>query len=122
MGATDGTMIGMGLRAVAALTFLLAVRPALAVEATGHAVDLPGVKLWYTDTGGDNPAIILLHANTGTSATWAPQSEALSAAGYRVTPARRAPAAAAHAEHLRQDRDDPAADAGPGGRRRPVCA
>jgi pimeloyl-ACP methyl ester carboxylesterase len=48
-----------------------------------HA-DLPGVRLWYTDTGGKGEAIILLHANTGTSANWQKQNEAFSAAGYRV--------------------------------------
>ena len=52
-----------------------------------HA-DLPGVRLWYTDVQpkGGNPgeAIILLHANTGTSANWQKQNEAFSAAGYRV--------------------------------------
>ena len=35
--------------------------------------DLPGVKLWYTDTGGHGIPIILLHANTGTSVVWAKQ-------------------------------------------------
>jgi pimeloyl-ACP methyl ester carboxylesterase len=53
------------------------------VAAEAHA-DLPGVRLWYTDTGGDGQALILLHANTGTSANWAPQNEAFAAAGYRV--------------------------------------
>ena len=56
-----------------------------------HA-DLPGVRLWYTDvppaissTGkARGEAIVLLHANTGTSANWQKQNEAFSAAGYRV--------------------------------------
>lgn len=53
-----------------------------------HA-DLPGVRLWYTDIApkGDRPrgeTIVLLHANTGTSANWQKQNEAFSAAGYRV--------------------------------------
>lgn len=47
-------------------------------------IQLPGVRLWYTDTGGPGEAIILLHANTGTSANWQKQNEAFSAAGYRV--------------------------------------
>ena len=49
----------------------------------GH-VDLPGVHLWFTDTGGGGIPIVLLHANTGTTATWERQNTALSAAGYRV--------------------------------------
>jgi pimeloyl-ACP methyl ester carboxylesterase len=48
-----------------------------------HA-DLPGVRLWYTDTGGTGTPIVLLHANTGTSANWQAQNEAFSGAGYRV--------------------------------------
>jgi pimeloyl-ACP methyl ester carboxylesterase len=42
------------------------------------------VRLWYTDTGGTGAVMILLHANTGTSAVWAAQNETFSAAGYRV--------------------------------------
>ena len=49
----------------------------------GHA-DLPGVHLWYTDTGGSGAPIVFLHANTGTSESWAPQNAAFSQAGYRV--------------------------------------
>src|SRR4051812_37009040 len=53
-----------------------------------HA-DLPGVRLWYTDTAAEasrarGETIVLLHANTGTSANWQKQNEAFSAAGYRV--------------------------------------
>ena len=48
------------------------------------AAELPGVKLWFTDTGGTGVPFILLHANTGTSAVWANQIESFSWAGYRV--------------------------------------
>jgi pimeloyl-ACP methyl ester carboxylesterase len=51
---------------------------------TGHYADLPGVKLWYTDTGGNGTPVILLHANTGTSAGWPGQIPAFADAGYRV--------------------------------------
>ncbi len=54
------------------------------IEARGTAVDLPGVHLWYTDTGGAGVPIVLLHANTGTSANWEEQNAAFSQAGYRV--------------------------------------
>ncbi|HEY4173146.1 MAG TPA: alpha/beta hydrolase, partial [Rhodopila sp.] len=66
-------------RAALLLALLFAAAPAWAVEA-----DLPGVKLWYTDTGGTGVPIVLLHANTGTSAVWAQQNEAFAKAGYRV--------------------------------------
>jgi pimeloyl-ACP methyl ester carboxylesterase len=45
---------------------------------------LPGVRLWFTDTGGNGDPIVLLHANTGTSEIWEPQIEAFSKGGYRV--------------------------------------
>jgi pimeloyl-ACP methyl ester carboxylesterase len=45
---------------------------------------LPGVKLWFTDTGGPGVPIVLLHPNTGTVEIWQPQIAAFAAAGYRV--------------------------------------
>jgi pimeloyl-ACP methyl ester carboxylesterase len=61
----------------------LAASSANAAVAGAYA-ELPGVRLWYTDTGGDGEVLILLHANTGTSENWEPQNEAFAAAGYRV--------------------------------------
>jgi pimeloyl-ACP methyl ester carboxylesterase len=51
---------------------------------SGAFAELPGVTLWFTDSGGNGVPLILLHANTGTSAVWANQVEHLSRAGYRV--------------------------------------
>jgi pimeloyl-ACP methyl ester carboxylesterase len=53
-------------------------------EIAGHYAELPGVKLWFTDTGGTGTPIVLLHANTGTSANWEAQAAAFARAGYRV--------------------------------------
>ena len=50
----------------------------------GRHADLPGVRLWYVDTGGEGIPVVLLHANTGTVQSWAPQLEALAKAGYRA--------------------------------------
>jgi pimeloyl-ACP methyl ester carboxylesterase len=50
----------------------------------GSLVDLPGVRLWHLDSGGDGIPIVFLHANTGTSATWEPQLSYFSDAGFRV--------------------------------------
>jgi pimeloyl-ACP methyl ester carboxylesterase len=50
----------------------------------GAHAELPGVKLWFIDTGGAGEPVMLLHPNTGTSETWEPQIVALSQAGYRV--------------------------------------
>jgi pimeloyl-ACP methyl ester carboxylesterase len=66
------------------LAIVLAASSAKAAEPTGALANLPGVKLWYTDTGGSGVPVILLHANTGTSASWAPQDQAFARAGYRV--------------------------------------
>ena len=61
-------------------------RPASAADnsASGVYAELPGVKLWFTDSGGSGIPIVLLHANTGTSAIWADQVASFSQAGYRV--------------------------------------
>ena len=50
----------------------------------GSFVDLPGVRLWYLDSGGDGTPIVFLHANTGTSATWEAQLSFFFDAGFRV--------------------------------------
>jgi pimeloyl-ACP methyl ester carboxylesterase len=51
---------------------------------SGAFAELPGVKLWFTDSGGAGAPLILLHANTGNSAVWANQIAYFSRAGYRV--------------------------------------
>ena len=51
---------------------------------SGAFVDLPNVRLWVTDTGGDGDPVILLHANTGTAESWQKQTPALAQAGYRA--------------------------------------
>jgi pimeloyl-ACP methyl ester carboxylesterase len=53
-------------------------------SASGAFAELPGVKLWFTDSGGAGVPLILLHANTGTSAVWASQVASFSQSGYRV--------------------------------------
>jgi pimeloyl-ACP methyl ester carboxylesterase len=50
----------------------------------GTHADLPGVRLFYTDSGGAGPPVVLLHANTGTSESWEKQVPALVAAGFRA--------------------------------------
>ncbi len=46
-------------------------------------VELPGVNLWYNDTGGTGTPVIFLHAITGTSKSWVYQVPAFTAADYR---------------------------------------
>src|SRR5262245_26330513 len=45
--------------------------------------ELPGVKIWYKDTGGQGIPIIFLHAASGSSLNWDNQFAAFTAAGYR---------------------------------------
>lgn len=52
--------------------------------ARGDFARLPGVRLWFTDSGGNGEPVVLLHANTGTSDAWDSQIAAFSKAGYRV--------------------------------------
>jgi pimeloyl-ACP methyl ester carboxylesterase len=84
-----------GVLCAAALGVVTLVMAALGIQTTGAAnaagnspsgafVELPGVKLWFTDSGGTDVPLILLHANTGTGAVWANQVESFSRAGYRV--------------------------------------
>jgi len=47
-----------------------------------HA-ELAGAKIWLEDTGGKGPAVVLLHARTGSAAMWKHQLGAFGAAGYR---------------------------------------
>lgn len=53
-------------------------------SSNGSYAELPGVKLWFIDTGGTGEPIVLLHPNTGTVVVWEPQIAAFSQAGYRV--------------------------------------
>lgn len=52
--------------------------------ATERMIDVGGARLWCWDTGGEGPAVVLMHAQTGSGATWAYQQPVLAAAGYRV--------------------------------------
>jgi pimeloyl-ACP methyl ester carboxylesterase len=45
---------------------------------------LPGVRIWYRDTGGDGVPVVFVHAATGSSQVWEHQLPAFTAAGYRV--------------------------------------
>lgn len=55
------------------------------VPATERMIDVgDGVRLWTWDTGGTGPAVVLMHAYTGSGATWAYQQPVFARAGYRV--------------------------------------
>jgi pimeloyl-ACP methyl ester carboxylesterase len=71
---------------LAVMLGLAVVLPVCAAEnsPSGRYAELPGVKLWFTDTGGTGTPMVLLHANTGTSASWEAQATAFAREGYRV--------------------------------------
>ncbi len=49
----------------------------------GYA-ELPGVRLWYADSGGDGVPIVMMHPSTGNADCFAPNTPGLVEAGYRV--------------------------------------
>ena len=71
------------LGALVASTLAVAQVPPSATAHEGYA-QLPGVRIWYKDTGGSGVPVILMHAATGSSQVWEHQIPALTAAGYRV--------------------------------------
>jgi pimeloyl-ACP methyl ester carboxylesterase len=46
-------------------------------------IELPGVHLWYHDTGGNGVPVVFMHAASGTCDSWVHQLPAFTAAGYR---------------------------------------
>ncbi len=46
-------------------------------------LELPGVDLWYTDTGGAGTPVIFLHAASGNCDCWVYQEPVFTSAGYR---------------------------------------
>jgi pimeloyl-ACP methyl ester carboxylesterase len=46
--------------------------------------ELPGTRLYYWDTGGSGPALVLLHPATGSALMWVYQQPVFANAGYRV--------------------------------------
>jgi len=55
-----------------------------ALSSSEGLAKLPGVSIWYCDTGGIGVPVIFLHAATGSSRVWAYQIPAFTAHGYRV--------------------------------------
>ncbi len=55
-------------------------------QAPAHeaVAELPGMRLWYWDTGGTGRPVVLLHAATHSAAGWVYQQPVLAAAGYRA--------------------------------------
>lgn len=76
---------GLRRRAGAATADALTPMPVPAqVPVTEAVAELSGTRLHYWDTGGNGPALVLLHPATGSALTWVYQQPAFAKAGYRV--------------------------------------
>jgi pimeloyl-ACP methyl ester carboxylesterase len=73
----------MSMCAAALLSTALSAHAQAPVAHEGYA-DLPGVRLYYTDSGGAGTPLVLLHAATGSVRAWEHQTPAFTRAGYRV--------------------------------------
>ena len=75
----------------ASLLFMAAAAQISISPFAGRA-DLSGVRLWYTDSGGEGVPVISLHANTGNTDSWHSRTIRVSSkAGYRGYRVRSAP-------------------------------
>ncbi|WP_433272261.1 alpha/beta fold hydrolase [Actinosynnema sp. CS-041913] len=54
------------------------------VPAREGFLDVPGARLWYWDTGGRGPAVVLVHPGSGSALSWPYQQPVFARAGYRV--------------------------------------
>jgi pimeloyl-ACP methyl ester carboxylesterase len=71
-------------KGVAFLVFIPVLAAAMGmVQSKETYAELPGVRLWYKDTGGSGSAVVFLHSNTGSSQNWDNQIPVFTRAGYR---------------------------------------
>lgn len=78
-----GVLSGTASLAQSQLVIPITPVPEQATASEGMA-DVGDAKIWYWDTGGTGPAVILLHAGVGSGAFWPYQQPVLAKAGYRV--------------------------------------
>jgi pimeloyl-ACP methyl ester carboxylesterase len=75
------TVLVMGFAVTPSASFAQAPAPVPALEAYA---DLPGVRIWYRDTGGTGVPVVFLHATTGSSRVWEYQFPVFTENGFRV--------------------------------------
>jgi pimeloyl-ACP methyl ester carboxylesterase len=73
------TVLVMGFAVTPSASFAQAPAPAHETYA-----DLPGVRIWYRDTGGTGVPVVFLHATTGSSRVWEYQFPVFTENGFRV--------------------------------------
>ena len=76
---------GRSVLIAAIAAFVACLAPGQARPPTLHEgfVDVPGAKIYYTDSGGRGAPVIFLHAVTGSTEVWEQQAPAFTRAGYR---------------------------------------
>ena len=84
MRARIAAAITMAVMGLSAGSVIALQQSAATPTGRGAYTDLPGVRLWFTDTGGSGVPVVLLHANTGNSDSWEYNIPAIQKAGYRV--------------------------------------
>jgi pimeloyl-ACP methyl ester carboxylesterase len=85
-GARDGALTGAppARRALPETNPLVALPVPPQAPANTALAQLPNVRLWYWDSGGQGEPVILLHPMTGSALVWVYQQPVLARAGYRV--------------------------------------
>jgi pimeloyl-ACP methyl ester carboxylesterase len=66
-----------------ALTATMLEAQAPGVKMREAFADLPGVRIWYIDSGGTGTPVVFLHAATGSVRAWENQIKAFTSAGFR---------------------------------------
>ncbi|TMB72963.1 MAG: alpha/beta hydrolase, partial [Deltaproteobacteria bacterium] len=83
IGLTAAALLDLHLGAGSLFLFMASAAQTPIPRFAGYA-DLPGVRLWYTDSGGSGVPVVLLHANTGNADSWQYNIPGFVEAGYRV--------------------------------------
>ncbi len=74
-----GATLSVVVAALGTVSFAQVKAPAREASA-----DLPGVRLWFADSGGSGEPVVFVHAATGSSRVWEYQRPVFVSRGYRV--------------------------------------
>src|SRR5206468_11387589 len=83
IGLTAAALLDLHAGAGSLFLFMASAAQTPIPRFAGYA-DLPGVRLWYTDSGGSGVPGVLLHANTGNADSCQYNIPGSAEAGYRV--------------------------------------
>jgi len=72
------------LKGIGLLTVVIFLAGLAFAQGRESYADLPGVRLWFKDSGGNGVPVVFLHASAGSSQNWEYQIPAFTTAGYRV--------------------------------------